>query len=178
MWSHLVRQLARQPREAEAAIKLTRRGDELIVSSGVANLLLENGSDAKLLSAREMRDGRYLSTVILEQPGWYEVSPDLTDAGIRTGDDDEGFRAAHHFPYPAVLDPGLAKPAKLEAVARASGGKVLTDLNQLGPVARWHWARLPAWPLLITAALLLLLLELTWRYAPTLFASRTRKDRS
>src|SRR5690606_40831840 len=90
------------------------------------------------------------------------------------------FRSAEVAPaaflrdYPAALDFGLADPERLAAAARATGGRVLTDLAAVGAPRAWHWRAAPAWPWLALAALALLLVELTLRYAPELLASRRK----
>ena len=166
MWAHLVRQLATAPVEAAPAVRLTRDGDELRVeaSSGAVVLELPDGTTRRL-DALQVAPGAYLATAYLTQVGTYRVS--AGDAAARL-----------HVPYLARLDRSRADPARLTAVARASGGAAVADLAAVGPVSAWRWRRAPAWPVATLAALALLLLELTLRYAPDLLPrlSVRRKD--
>lgn len=166
MWAHLVRQLATAPVEAAPAVRLTRDGDELRVeaNSGAVVLELPDGTTRRL-DALQVAPGAYLATAYLTQVGTYRVS--AGDAAARL-----------HVPYLARLDRSRADPARLTAVARASGGAVVADLAAVGPVSAWRWRRAPAWPVATLAALALLLLELTLRYAPDLLPrlSVRRKD--
>jgi hypothetical protein len=51
-----------------------------------------------------------------------------------------------------------------------------TLLQEMLPARSWHLLRQPAWPWLCLAILLLLLLELTSRYAPGLLLPGRRKE--
>jgi len=166
MWGHLVRQLAAPPPAAGPALELTRDGEELLVVAPAADVTLElPGGDTRRLNAREVAEGRFVAATLLAAPGVYRAS-----AG--------GAEALVTLPYPAGLDRGRADPARLAAVARAAGGAVLAGLDDAVRPAAWRWRSAPAWPLATLAALLLLLTELTWRYAPDLLPRLTprRKD--
>ncbi|MCO5173058.1 MAG: VWA domain-containing protein [Trueperaceae bacterium] len=161
LWAHLVRQLARTP--SAAAVRLVRDGDLLRVVSAAADAVVElPGGRSADLSARPAAGG-YASELLLDETGTYRVT-----AG--------GATLTLEVPYLAVLDAGRAAPERLVAAATATGGHALADLaDALAPVG-WYWPRSPVWPLALGAALLALLLELTWRYAPDLL--RVAKPRA
>lgn len=170
LWSHLLRQLARPAPEERSSLSVSARGDRLQVAWQAPDgreppaLTLERpDGSAVALSARAVGAGRYLAEALAAEPGAYAVT-----AGAEVAP------AAFLRDYPAALDFGLADPERLAAAARATGGRVLTDLAAVGAPRAWHWRAAPAWPWLALAALALLLVELTLRYAPELLASRRK----
>jgi len=166
MWGHLVRQLAAPPPAVAPALELTRDGEELLVVAPAAEVTLElPGGDTRRLSAREVAEGRFVAATRLVEPGVYRAG-----AG--------GAEALVTLPYPVGLDIARADPGRLAAAARAGGGDVLVGLDEALRPSAWRWRPAPAWPLAILATLLLLLTELTWRYAPDLLPRPTarRKD--
>lgn len=161
MWAHLVRQLTRTP--STAAVRLARDGDRLRVVSVSADAVVElPGGRSADLSARPAAGG-YASELFLDETGTYRVT-----AG--------GATLTLEVPYPAVLDSGRADPGRLAATAAATGGHALADLADAEAPVSWYWPRSPVWPPALGAALLALLLELTWRYAPDLL--RVAKPRA
>ncbi len=73
--------------------------------------------------------------------------------------------------YPAALDFSLADPARLAAASAATGGSI-SSLSDVRRPDAWYVRQAPAWPWLLLTALLLLLVELTLRYAPDLLQPR------
>ena len=165
LWAHLLRQLAVALAEEGPVLHLTRDGDLLTVAATSPDVVLTDpDGTARALDARAVGQEGFVATALLDEVGDYLIS-----AG--------GASATLSVPYPAVLDRGLVNPMLLPALARATGGRELASLADVGQVARWHWQRAPAWPWLTVAALMVLLLELTGRYAPDLLPrTRTRKD--
>lgn len=155
MWAHLIRQLARTPEGGASAVRATRDGDVVRVISAAPDAVVELPDGRAVDLSAYPAAGGYASELLLDQAGTYRVS-----AG--------GATLTLEAPYLAVLDAGRADPERLAAAAAATGGRVLADLADARAPVGWYWPRSPVWPLALGAALLTLLLELTWRYAPDL----------
>lgn len=85
-------------------------------------------------------------------------------------------RDAAQTAYRAAFDLSLADPERLAAAVQAIGGSALFSLADFESADSWYLHRAPAWPWLLLAALLVLFVELTLRYAPDLLLTRRRKE--
>src|SRR5690554_3801043 len=181
LWSHLLRQLAAPPVSDSPGLGGAFLGDMLCLEwrapegSQAPELLVErpDGGAVTVLPV-EVGAGRYLAEVAAAAAGTYTVTAS-GENGENTFATGAAAGPAHfHRSYPAALDFGLADPEGLAATVRGAGGTVLTSLQEAAAKAGLYWRPAPAWPWLATAALALMLLELTLRYAPELLLARRK----
>ena len=114
-------------------------------------------------SLHEVAPGRFEATIDSATPGIYELT---LRAGVGTIQDSSPFeqRLAVAVDYPEELQLGPADEDLLSAVAAATGGQVLTDLQQGVPQDGRTVVRVVRlWPPLVMAAMLLFMIEIFLR---------------
>lgn len=165
MWAHLVRQLAKVPSGAATSVRLTRDGDLLEIATPAPDAVLTKPDGTVVPLRTRPAAAGYATEAFLDQTGVYLVASGSATVGLEV-------------PYLALLDSARADSDRLAAAALATGGGVVADLAEAAAPVGWYWPRSPAWPTAVCAALLALLLDLTWRYAPDLLNWRVkpRKD--
>jgi Mg-chelatase subunit ChlD/uncharacterized membrane protein len=129
--------------------------------------------------------GRYLGEISVERPGPYRLRAHVGGTGDQSASPgvaraDAGFEPVErsvHVSYPGRFAFGDQDSVPLLEVSRATGGALLFSPEDLpdGGARRGAvgWRMLPAWPLLLGAALMLFLAALAVRYLPR---RRSRKS--
>ncbi|MCW5715724.1 MAG: VWA domain-containing protein [Bauldia sp.] len=170
MWSQLVRHFLPDAEGAGLHLLLGRSGDivrveaDLVGADGqpIAGRTLVATADGPtggvVVALLETADGRHEGTFPAAETGAYTV----TVAGVEAA-----ATASITVPYPAMLDFSRADPARLAAVAAATGGGAYIageNLFTTAPV----WSSRPGWSLWAALALAVFMLDLVIRHAPRL----------
>lgn len=175
MWAQAIRHFLPDTQGPGLHVGLGRTGD---VARIMADLLDDEGNPmtAPVVSAaissnsattivlEEAGHGRYEGTFPVTEPGAYRV--DVT-AGELTRE------AMMYVAYRARFDFGRADFDKLQALAAATGGKLLLGNEPIFGDERL-WVARPGWRLWTVVALMLLLVDLTIRHAPGLLGLKRR----
>jgi hypothetical protein len=143
----------------------------------VADILDEDGEPVSGLepSATLTRDGEPVGEPLslrMVAPGRYTATFDASAAGSYAAEasaDAYAATAAMTIAYPPRLNFTQARPDRLEALAMATGGRVLAGSEPLA-VGSAVWQFEPVWRPWILLALAALLLDLAVRYVPGRFS--------
>ena len=169
LWAQAIRHFLPDAKGPGLSLSLHRSGDSVRVAADALDKLgapLQDRTvtaataDAPAIILEAIGPGRYEGTLALPEPGVRRIA-------VAAGD----LRAAAsiYVAYPARFDFARTDFDKLHALALATGGRLLVgDAPTFDD--RKRWVAKPGWWLWTVLALALVLLELTLRYAPQLFA--------
>jgi uncharacterized protein YegL len=177
LWSQTVRHLIAA---AEGlAPHLTRHGDVVDMEIDALNL---DGTPRQGLSVTASLSAVAATIppaaplrLVEAEPGLYRGHVTVDQAGeisLRFTTGESAVAMPLLVSYPAVYRFTAADPDRLAALARATGGRVLADEEEIFAEGNWRWARTAAWPLWTAAAFILFMIDLTIRYAPGLIRFR------
>lgn len=154
LWAELVRWTLPAVARPGMTVDAELRGDELLVSltavtadgrprSGLdleAVLLDPDGGTADVKLLRALSDGVYEARLLLGGAGvnWLGISPRSGSPEVL----EEQLELPVLVPYAASLDHSAANPQRLEALAAATGGSVITE-RDLSPQREVRWVTAP-----------------------------------
>ncbi len=171
MWSQVIRHFLPDAGGPGVHVTLQRGADGLVVTADVldkagnskrATNVTATGPEGESITLREVSLGRYEGAFRLPAPGAWSVEVMADDA---TG------AATTYLGYPARYEFGRTDFDKLRALTAATGGRVMAVDDPIFSDAT-EWVAHPGWRLWAVLGLLLFLLDLTVRYAPTIFGAR------
>ncbi len=177
MWAQAIRQFLGDTPGPGLTVALHRTGDTIEVAADlldkdgaplVGHMVLANFGDAPgtSVSLSESSPGHYQGVFAATQTGSYVVEVKA---------DDLSRSASVYVGYPARYDFVRSDFDKLQAVAAATGGKLLLGDKPVFDDAR-HWVAQPEWRLWTALALILFMLDLAIRHAPGLFGLNRRSS--
>lgn len=139
---------------------LSPDGEPISGLSPVANLARDGQPFGAPLPLTMLAPGRYTARFAADVPGAYTA--DITADGFTA-------TASLAVAYAPRLDFTRAQPERLEALAAATGGQVLSGTSALATsTLAWQWN--PVWRPWLLLALLLFIADLAIRYIPGRFA--------
>jgi Mg-chelatase subunit ChlD len=111
------------------------------------------------LPLAEVSPGRYHGRVTLDQTG---------EMTLRFTAGETAAETPFFVSYPALYRFTAADPERLAALARATGGRILSGEDGIFAEENWRWTRQAGWPLWAALAFILFMVDLIIRYAPGL----------
>lgn len=173
LWSQIVRHFLPTTAGPGMNVTLSREGDRVALIADALDASGEPVAGLTPVAALTFDGAPYGEPMPLAMgvPGRYGASFPATRPGIYTASvTADGFAAtqALSITYPAVLDFSRAGSARLEALASATGGRVLNG-DESVVTSRPRWSLDSAWRPWVLLALAALMVDLAMRYVPGLF---------
>src|SRR5690606_27129505 len=114
-----------------------------------------DGTPEEVVLLTEESPGSYCGRFVAAHPGTFNIAVE-TEVGRS--------ETTVHVAYPARVAASSSAKGIL-TLARETGGKTLASEAAIFGNSAWHWVNTAIWPILLTAALLLFILELVIRYS-------------
>jgi hypothetical protein len=173
LWSQIVRNILPTTSGPGMSVTIERTAGQGAIT---AEVLSEDGEPVEGLTpmATITRDGEPLGGEVRLQmvaPGRYTASFEAATPGTYVAEvAADGYAATSSLSvaYPSQFDFTQAQPERLEVLAAATGGRVITGPGPLA-TSRLGWHVQPVWRPWIVVALLALLADLAVRYVPGRF---------
>jgi uncharacterized protein YegL len=135
----------------------------LLARSGPAEAAAATTAVPAPLTLAETAPGQYRGHFLLDGPG---------DFVLRVSADQFTAEVPLSVAYPALYQFTRADPDRLAALATATGGRMLTNEEQIFGSGTWRLLTRSLWQVWVAAALALFMAELVIRYASGLIGSR------
>jgi Mg-chelatase subunit ChlD len=175
LWAQMLRHVLPGIDADGLGVRVVRHGEEVDVTINASNpegaprtglsvvaSLLGGSSPSTKVALTETSAGRYFGQVTVQGTG---------DFVLQAAADRVTAEVPLHIAYPALFAFSRATPDHLMALAAQTGGRILTDAEQIFAGSERRWVTAEGWKIWVLAALVLFLIDLAIRYSSGLRGS-------